>query len=146
MKLSPYVIFGFLLCFTLAMTSCSSTKSGAKPANPTGTSDANTVTMGNASNLTLVDYLRKVPGLRITGRGSSATVMVRGAGSIGGNNEPLFVLDGSPLGNSFSQVASSIDVNDIAKVKVLKDTASTSSYGVQGSAGVIEITTKKSNK
>ena len=80
----------------------------------------------------------------VTGKGDNAQVYVRGAAQGGaGNNKPLFILDGTRLGNGFDTISGAVSVNDIDKVRVLKDVASTSSYGVQGAAGVIIIKTKK---
>lgn len=88
--------------------------------------------------------------------GSYSSIRIRGVGSINGNNEPLYIIDGvfvdavSPQilgGPAASNVSplSSINPNDIKEVIVLKDAASTSIYGSRGSNGVIIINTKKGN-
>lgn len=87
--------------------------------------------------LTLSNYLRRIPGLQVTGN----RVIVRGMAA--GNERPLFLVDGRNVGNDFSSVQSLIDPNDIKSVQVLKTAAETSIYGLQGSGGVIKITTKK---
>lgn len=87
--------------------------------------------------LSLANYLRRIPGLQVSGE----RVIVRGMAA--GNERPLFILDGRRIGNDFGAVQSVIDPNDIKSVQVLKDAASTSIYGLQGSGGVIKITSKK---
>lgn len=85
----------------------------------------------------LSDYLKRVPGLQFT----NGYFRIRGPQSFS-ETEPLYVVNGVILGNSYSQANSTIDPNDIARVNVLKDVASTSKYGMRGAHGVIEITTK----
>lgn len=128
------------LLFTLA--SCGGTKTATSDANTNSAASADGVKVDNAT-LTLADYLRRVPGLQVSGNGNATRVMIRGGGSLSGNNSPLYVLDGTQIGNDYAQAASMVDVNDIKSVRVLKDGASTSQYGLQGSAGVVLITTKK---
>ena len=72
--------------------------------------------------------------------GAKSTVIIRGLGSINGNTDPLYVIDGFP---SNSDNFRSINPNDIASVDVLKDAAATAEYGSRGSNGVIVIRTKK---
>lgn len=86
----------------------------------------------------------QVPGLNIsTGSGqpgANSTVILRGIGSINGNVEPLYVIDGVPLnGDNFR----SINPNDIESVSVLKDAGATSIYGNRGANGVIIVKTKR---
>lgn len=69
--------------------------------------------------------------------GKGLQVRVRGANSITGSNEPLYVIDGFIGGN-----IESIDPNDIASMDILKDAAATAIYGSRGSNGVVIITTK----
>lgn len=71
--------------------------------------------------------------------GESASILIRGIGSISAGNTPLIVVDGSPFGGSLS----SINPADIESMTVLKDAASNSLYGARGANGVIMITTKK---
>ena len=86
----------------------------------------------------------RAPGL-VVGSGSGqpgtpATVIVRGLGTINGESDPLYVVDGIPLqGDAFS----GLNTSDIESVDVLKDAAATSLYGSRGSNGVIVITTKR---
>ena len=103
----------------------------------------------------------KVAGVQITGSsnmGGSSRILVRGANSIRGDNQPLFVVDGTPIDNSnfadanqqragggydYGNAAQDLNPDDIASITVLKGPAASAIYGSRGSNGVIEITTKK---
>ena len=71
--------------------------------------------------------------------GSDATIRIRGFGSVNGNRNPLYVVDGAP----YSSDISAINPADIESMTVLKDAAATSIYGSRGANGVILITTKQ---
>ncbi|MCE6989776.1 TonB-dependent receptor [Dyadobacter sp. CY323] len=78
--------------------------------------------------------------------GGGVTVRVRGSGSIGAGNEPLYVVDGIPIEGSFSRdlnPLASINPNDIESIQVLKDASSAAIYGSRGANGVVLITTKR---
>ena len=70
--------------------------------------------------------------------GSSASINIRGIGSINGTS-PLIILDGVP----FEGDMNSINPNDIESMSVQKDASASSIYGARGSNGIIMITTKK---
>lgn len=101
----------------------------------------------------------KVAGLQIQGQNfaGSQNILIRGASSFSGNNQPLFVVDGIPVSNeNFNTTAAQIggggydygsminDLNphDIASIDVLKGSAASALYGSRGQNGVIMITTK----
>ena len=89
----------------------------------------------------LLEMLRKEPQLMISGPNSNPEIRIRGAGSsISGSNEPLFVLDGNPVGNGYSTVRN-IDVNMVESITVVS-AARAGKYGARGGMGVIEIKTK----
>ncbi|VBB47210.1 conserved exported hypothetical protein [uncultured Paludibacter sp.] len=71
--------------------------------------------------------------------GTSATVRIRGVGSINAGMNPLYVVDGIPFDGDLSSLNSA----DIESMTVLKDAASTALYGARGANGIIMITTKK---
>ena len=71
--------------------------------------------------------------------GTSATIRIRGVGSINAEMDPLYVVDGIPYDGDLSSLNSA----DIESMTVLKDAASTSLYGARGANGIIMITTKK---
>lgn len=111
--------------------------------NEEKSNDPNQVETTTNSGLALVDYLRRVPGLQIDQRGSDVSIMIRGAGSLSGNNNPLFVINNSPIGNSYSDAVSAVDVNDIKTVNVIKGAEGQQLFGMLGANGVIQIFTKK---
>lgn len=85
--------------------------------------------------------------------GGGIEVKIRGANSILGSSEPLYVIDGIPL-TSGVQASSgdyqtstnplaNLNPNDIKNIEVLKDASATAIYGSRGSNGVILITTKQ---
>lgn len=83
----------------------------------------------------------KLPGVSVTtqdGRPDAAvSIRVRGGGSISQSNEPLYIVDGFPVGS-----ITDIPPGQIESIDVLKDAASTAIYGARGANGVIIVTTK----
>jgi len=78
--------------------------------------------------------------------GAGTSVRIRGSGSLGAGNEPLYVIDGMPYSAGLNQDFNPlllINPNDIESISVLKDASSTAIYGSRGANGVIMITTKK---
>ena len=86
---------------------------------------------------------------QVTGApGSGPVIRIRGAGSIGAGDDPLYVIDGFPITNSYNKFANpltTISPDDIESISILKDASSTAIYGSRGSNGVVLITTKKQN-
>lgn len=78
--------------------------------------------------------------------GGGTSIKIRGTGSLGAGNEPLYVVDGMPYSSGMNQTLNPllfINPNDIESVSILKDASSTAIYGSRGANGVIMITTKK---
>ncbi|MGB4400296.1 MAG: TonB-dependent receptor [Daejeonella sp.] len=97
----------------------------------------------------------KVPGVYVSqtsgAPGGSSSVRIRGVGTTGGN-QPLYVVDGFPIGSGSLGIDRSsdkidglsvINPNDIETIEVLKDAASAAIYGSRAANGVILITTKR---
>ncbi len=84
----------------------------------------------------------KVAGVQVispSGKPSQGFSMrIRGTGSINGNSEPLYVVDGT-----ISADTRSLNPGDIENITILKDASSTAIYGALGANGVVLITTKK---
>ena len=94
-----------------------------------------------------------------TGPGGSSRIIIRGNGSLGGNNQPLYVINGMPMDNSSPQGSTEstgnannvdrgdgiggINPDDIESISVLKGGPAAALYGARASNGVILITTKK---
>jgi TonB-linked SusC/RagA family outer membrane protein len=98
----------------------------------------------------------KVSGVTVTNagpQGGSSRIVIRGASSIAGNNQPLFIVDGIPIDNSaprlggfggvdYGNAAQDINPNDIASISVLKGPNAAALYGSRAANGAIVITTK----
>lgn len=97
-----------------------------------------------ASPRTVADMLvGRFPGVEVTPQSNGrVSIRIRGARSMKGNQEPLFVLDGVPQ-NVNGSTLTDLDPHDIASIDVLKDAASTSAYGSRGANGVILIATRR---
>ena len=85
-----------------------------------------------------------IPGMVVTqssgAPGATASIQIRGTGSINSNSEPLVLIDG------VEGDMNSVDMNAIESVSVLKDAASASIYGSRASNGVILVTTKRAKE
>ncbi|RMG29633.1 MAG: hypothetical protein D6730_03660 [Bacteroidetes bacterium] len=86
-------------------------------------------------------YLRRQPGVIVQGSGVNARVQIRGVNSFSGNTEPLFIVNGNDVGQSYARAAELLRGMEIKSVKVLKDSDATL-YGIRGAGGVIIITAK----
>ena len=79
-------------------------------------------------------------GVKITSSGqpgSSASIFIRGLGSLT-NNNPLFIIDGAYGGSELG-----VNVEDIESIQVLKDASSAAIYGSRAANGVVIVTTKQ---
>ena len=104
----------------------------------------------------------KVAGVNVTktatGPGGSTRVIIRGTNALGGNNQPLYVVDGVPIDNSNHGSAgqwggydggdgiSNINPDDIESMTVLKGAAAGALYGYRAANGVILVTTKTGSR
>ncbi|HEU4790756.1 MAG TPA: TonB-dependent receptor [Flavobacterium sp.] len=85
---------------------------------------------GNAAGVNVIQPSGK-PGV-------SLEVRIRGLSSLNSGNSPLYVIDGVQTNST-----DGLNTNDIVDMQILKDATATAIYGVNGSAGVVLITTKK---
>lgn len=113
--------------------------------------ESRTANLGNA-------LTGKVAGVNITppasGAGGSTRITIRGGSSLGGNDQPLVILNGVPLetgnfgqaglwgGNDGGDGLSSINPDDIESLSVLKGNTAAALYGARAANGVILVTTK----
>ncbi len=104
----------------------------------------------------------KVSGLKITQQsgtpGGSSSIIVRGATSLSGDNQPIFVIDGMPISNQSINAdgitggidggnrAGDLNPDDIETISVLKGASASALYGARAKNGAIVITTKKGKK
>jgi hypothetical protein len=145
-----------LLTFAVVLTSCGSSQGVSKSGR-----SVDYTTMS-----TLADALRVQSGVQVVGSQNNIKVTIRGVSSSRtstGNTfaveatspgpqqkqttvledvEPLFVIDNTIVGNTYTAAATAVNVQDIVDIKVLKSFSETNSYGENGKNGVIKITTK----
>jgi len=77
--------------------------------------------------------------------GQGMVVRVRGASSISSSNDPLYVVDGVPMGEGNYNI-SFLSPDQIESMQVLKDASSAAIYGSRAANGVVLITTKHGQK
>ncbi|NOW93636.1 SusC/RagA family TonB-linked outer membrane protein [Mucilaginibacter sp. SG564] len=120
--------------------------------------NVNEMTEARAGNIAdLLDG--KVSGLQISTSGQptgSTRVQIRGANSITGNNQPLWVVDGVPIDNNdsngqvgnldYGNNAADLNPDDIESIEVLKGPNAAALYGSKAANGAILVTTKKGKK
>jgi TonB-linked SusC/RagA family outer membrane protein len=115
----------------------------------------NAEVLTEARDVNIVNGLAgKVAGLQVTTTGqpgSSSRVVIRGEGSISGNNQPLWVVDGVPIANNITEMnnldygntAADLNPDDIESIEVLKGPNAAALYGSMAANGAILVTTKK---
>ncbi len=84
----------------------------------------------------------RVPGVTVDNGGSPGsrtTVRIRGIGSFQ-NNDPLYIVDGTPVQDTYLNW---LNPDEIASIQVLKDASAASIYGSRASNGVVIIETKR---
>jgi hypothetical protein len=101
----------------------------------------------NRPNANFLNTLQgQVGGLNISSfngqPGGKSSVIIRGAGSINANTDPLYVINGIP---STAEEFRKISPTSIKDVKAIKNEEALSLYGNRGNNGVIVITTKNMN-
>lgn len=88
--------------------------------------------------------------------GSAGSITIRGANSLQGDSQPLYIIDNVPQPSTSQGMRNSsgdyqppldplagINPNDIENIQILKDASATAIYGSRGANGVILITTKR---
>ncbi|MBK8656693.1 MAG: SusC/RagA family TonB-linked outer membrane protein [Haliscomenobacter sp.] len=113
--------------------------------------EVRTTNLGNA-------LTGKIAGVNVappsTGAAGSSRVIIRGGSSLGGNDQPLYVVNGVPIetnnygqaglwgGNDGGDGLAAINPDDIENISVLKGNTAAALYGARAANGVILITTK----
>ncbi|UUV21754.1 YfbK domain-containing protein [Paenimyroides aestuarii] len=134
--------------FALAEVVVDSYRTTSKNTANTAVSTVTSKTIEGRPNASFIQTLQgQVPGLNIaTGSGqpgATSTVVLRGMGSINGNTEPLYVVDGTPVS---ARKVRKLNPNDIKSISVLKDSSATAIYGNRGANGVIKIDTQQTDQ
>ena len=85
----------------------------------------------------------RAPGVQVIRQNGTFALRIRGLSSPVGNLDPLIVIDGHPSDMPGTRALDGLSPNDVVRIEVLKDAASTAFYGARGGSGVILIRTKK---
>jgi TonB-linked SusC/RagA family outer membrane protein len=104
------------------------------------------VNMENAQQQTSVSVLQRLDG-RVAGvqvensgsPGARSTVRIRGVSSFQ-NNDPLYIVDGTPVQDTYLNW---LNPDEVASIQVLKDASAASIYGSRASNGVVIVETKR---
>src|SRR4051812_33688111 len=121
-----------------ACTQANRSEAVTQPAPALGNPNSGTIVTSDEISRTPDDGLNNVLTGRISGvwvsrtRDGGIAVRIRGASSILGSNEPLYVVDGIAVQAGPDGGLTGISISDIASIEVLKDVASLSLYGVRG--------------
>jgi len=128
-KLDEIVVVGFAAIKKSDLTSSIATVKGK---------ELKTMTVGNASE----SLQGKAAGIQVVnsgGPGSVPKVFIRGISTINLSTDPLYVVDGIPMGTNINF----LNTNEIESMEILKDASASAIYGSRASNGVILITTKR---
>ena len=133
-----------LVAVSLATTfACAS--GGAKDTRPSRSEySADTSSIADDGKSMEDIFAVRFPGVTVS-RTSGGGLKIRirgGSNSVYGSDEPLFVVDGTPLSPGSGGIVF-LSPNDIEKIEVLKNPADIALYGIRGGNGVIKITTKR---
>ena len=88
-------------------------------------------------------FASRFPGVVVTrADGGGLQIRIRGGdNTFYGSNEPLIVVDDTPLAPNRGVVF--LNPHDIQRIEVLKNPADIGIYGIRGGSGVVKITTLK---
>jgi len=123
---------------------CARGRSNAPPQSAPSASTVTSDDIAQAPGETIEEILMaKFPGVTVTRTTDGGlAIRIRGATSILGSTEPLYVLDGIKIHPGPDGGLTGINPYDIASIQVLKDVESMVMYGGQAANGVIVIKTK----
>lgn len=93
-------------------------------------------------NRPLVDHLRQFPSLQILSRASGYDVRMRGPQSIAQTDYVLFVINNTPVGQSYDMTATMINMYNVERIDVLTPGFAQQRYGDRGMYGAVVITTR----
>ncbi len=132
-------------------------ESNAPAVTPPGVEDVVETGYGKASKDELVGSISEIDSERFKNRSyqnvyemiagevagvvvEGTSIRIRGITSLNASNEPLLIVDGSPV-----TTLSNISPNDVESISILKG-SSTAIYGTRGAAGVVVVKTKSGRK
>ena len=120
------------------------TSGAANPRAASSTSDASlAVDQSRHAYTSMAELIEaRAPGVQVIRQNDSFVLRIRGLSSPVGNLDPLIVIDGHPSDLPGTRALEGLSPNDVLRIEVLKDAASTSFYGARGGSGVILIKTR----
>ena len=126
------------------LIACSQNRS-SQPPHDTKNANAASDSQWVGQNATRVEelFVGRFPGVEVWRVPEGLSVRIRGATSVMGSTEPLYVIDGMTIDPGPGGALVGLNPADIEKIEVLKDAGSTAMYGVRGANGVILIRTKR---
>ena len=126
----------FVSFFLLLLSvSCSSSKT-----SDYDKTKAKELTEKNDRNIPLIDRIRKLPG--VTLRNGVPHFIRNSTQFFDRGTEPLYVLNGTVIGNSFQSINQLVDSFNVKRIEAISG-SETAEYGSRGGNGVIKITTYK---
>lgn len=133
MKSNLFLLIVMTFCMTILSTfSCSSSAIASKES----------VISKDAPAANMAELLRRQAFVTVKGSGANIKLNIRGQRTMNTSNEPLLIVDGLRVGNSFDRIAH-INPLDVARIHVVRDPGDLAGYGLGASNGVIEIYLKK---
>ncbi len=133
------IALGALVPVSLACSHGSQSSQAPAPAR----ADSSSVAIGQGKSMENL-FVGRFPGVAVS-RTDNGGLQIRvrgGGGTFYGGEEPLYVIDDTPLPPGSGGVVF-LNPNDIEKIEVLKNPADIGIYGMRGANGVVKITTKK---
>ena len=125
--------FIYIIPFFLFLFSCDVNKSPSSSQN---------VSKYQKTTLGLLDRLRSLPGLKISGFDErNAEVYLRGQTSVNFYKEVVFYINGTRVGN-YNSAYQAVLPENIDSIKLLKSASELNIYGSDGRDGVVLIKTK----
>lgn len=138
----PARVFAVLVTLAAVTAPGCASRSSQRPSRPV---PADSATMANMEGKSWEDvFAGRFPGVIATRAGNGALqIRIRGgSNSFYSSEEPLYVLDGTPLPDG-SRGIFMLTPTDIERIEVLKNPSETAIYGIRGANGVVKITTKR---
>ena len=137
-------IRGLVVLLTASMAACGPARGTGNKATPnSATSDEwRGQPAGRAEEL----FVGRFPGVQVFQVPGGISVRIRGANTITGSTEPLYVIDDMPIEAGPGGALMGINPADIEKIEVLKDAGSTAMYGSRGANGVVLIRMKRAGR
>jgi len=127
-KLLPFLVLGMIMSCGTAKNNSESTQANAEG-----------LTTENRMNTSLLNQIRRLPGVTLQ---QGVPVFSKSANSLTGTAQPLYVVNGQTLDNSFASVKNIVSPVDVESIKAIKG-SDASIYGSRGANGVIVIKTKE---